>query len=111
VVAALAQLRACRVVTLTGPGGIGKTTLAMEVARQVDELIADEVHLVRLAAVGTGRYVAEAFATQLGVPTTGPGAAAIDAVIDHLASRRALLVVDWPGPPGVGLASRTPAAT
>jgi predicted ATPase/DNA-binding SARP family transcriptional activator len=94
VVATLAQLRACRVVTLTGPGGIGKTTLAMEVARQVDEMIADEVHLVRLAAVGTGRYVAEAFATQLGVPTTGPGAAAIDAVIDHLASRRALLVVD-----------------
>ncbi len=94
ITSALAQLRAGRVVTLTGPGGVGKTTVAMEVARRSDDTIADEVHLIRLAAVESGPYVAEAFATQLGVLSAGPGAAAIDAVAEHLTNRRTLLVVD-----------------
>jgi predicted ATPase len=90
----LAQLNESRIVTLTGPGGVGKTTLALEAARRAGNTIADQVHLVRLAAVDAGAHVREVFATQLGVLAAGPGAAAVDAVVDHLTNRRALLVVD-----------------
>jgi predicted ATPase/DNA-binding SARP family transcriptional activator len=91
--AALQRLREARVVTLTGPGGVGKTTLVLEVARRADETLADQVHLIRLAALEAGADVAEAFATQLGLPAAGPGAAAA-AVVEHLTRARALLVVD-----------------
>ena len=94
VAAALQRLGEARVVTLTGPGGVGKTTLALEIARRVDETLADEIHLIRLAALEPGTDVAEAFAAQLGVVGTGPGAASADAVVEHLARGRALLVVD-----------------
>src|SRR5690606_15772538 len=48
--AVLAILRDSRVVTLTGPGGVGKTTLALEAARHVDATFAEPVYLIRLAA-------------------------------------------------------------
>ncbi|NJC68595.1 AAA family ATPase [Planosporangium thailandense] len=94
VTTALQRLRTARVVTLTGPGGVGKTTLALEIARGVDDTLADEVHLIRLAALEQGADVAEAVAAQLGIAASGPGAEAADAVFDHLARRRPLLVVD-----------------
>jgi predicted ATPase/DNA-binding SARP family transcriptional activator len=94
VAAALQRLREARVVTLTGPGGVGKTTLVLEVARRVDATLADQVHLIRLAALEAGADIAEAFAAQLGLLTAGSGAAAAEAVVEHLTRSRALLVVD-----------------
>ncbi|WP_248963818.1 AfsR/SARP family transcriptional regulator [Sphaerisporangium perillae] len=91
---ALQRLREARAVTLTGPGGVGKTTLALEVARRADETLADHVRLIRLAPLEAGADVAEAFAAQLGLMTGGPGAASAEAVVEHLARSRALLVVD-----------------
>ncbi|GAA2340824.1 BTAD domain-containing putative transcriptional regulator [Dactylosporangium salmoneum] len=81
----LDQLRAARVVTLVGPGGVGKTTLALEAARHADP--GEAVRFVRLAAVPAGADVAEAVAVQLGVP-------AAEAVAGHLAGARTLLVLD-----------------
>lgn len=87
-------LRASRLVTLTGPGGVGKTTLALEVARSVEPAVGQEVRLVRLAGLEGGSRVENAFASALGVLTTGPGSAAADALLAWLADRRVLLVVD-----------------
>jgi predicted ATPase/DNA-binding SARP family transcriptional activator len=90
----LDQLRAGRVVTLTGPGGVGKTTLSLEAARQAGPEIADTVHIIRLAALEPAADVAGAFVTQLGIEGPGAGPQAVEAVAEHLRHRRALLVVD-----------------
>ncbi|MFF5228354.1 BTAD domain-containing putative transcriptional regulator [Dactylosporangium sp. NPDC000521] len=90
----LQELRAARLVTLTGPGGVGKTTLSLETARRIEPAIADTVHIIRLAALAPDADVAEAFAAQLGVQSPGPGTLAAEAVAGHLQHRRALLVVD-----------------
>ncbi|GLX09567.1 BTAD domain-containing putative transcriptional regulator [Microbispora sp. NBRC 16548] len=96
VAAALERLAESRLVTLTGPGGMGKTTLAFEIARRAsetpDETQADRVLLVRLAALEPGADVAAAFAAELGVPPQGTATA--DAVEEHLRDGRTLLVVD-----------------
>jgi predicted ATPase/class 3 adenylate cyclase len=85
-------LREGRLVTLTGPGGAGKTRLALEVARSVGAERADGVWLVDLAAINDENLVAEA--TMAGLGLRGRDAAARDALRSHLAGRDALLVVD-----------------
>ena len=57
----------CRLVTVTGPGGVGKTRLAGEVARQVAGRFADGVWLVELAPVGDPAVVPAVVAAALGV--------------------------------------------
>src|SRR5262249_32753888 len=81
-----------RLVTLTGPGGSGKTRLALEVARAIGAERADGVWLVELAAVDDAELVAEATMTALGL--RGSDVEARDAVRSHLAGRDALLLLD-----------------
>ena len=82
-----------RLVTLSGPGGAGKTRLAGEVARQVAGRFADGVWLAELAAVRDPARVAAAVAAALGIRDL-PSVAAADAVAHALARRQLLLVLD-----------------
>jgi predicted ATPase len=87
------QLSQYRLVTVTGPGGAGKTRLAGEVARQVAGRFADGVWLVELAAVRDPARVAAAVAAALGIRGLPPVAAA-DAQAQALGRRQLLLVLD-----------------
>ena len=60
------QLGQCRLVTVTGPGGAGKTRLAGEVARRVAGRFADGVWLAELAALRDPAQVVPAVAAALG---------------------------------------------
>ena len=82
-----------RLVTVTGPGGAGKTRLAGEVARQVAGRFADGVWLAELAAVRDPAQVAAAVAAALGIREL-PSVAAADALAHALARRQLLLVLD-----------------
>jgi predicted ATPase len=82
-----------RLVTLVGPGGIGKTRLALAAAADVRADFPDGVAAVLLAAVDQPELIAPAVASALGLPETfGRGPA--DAVADFLRPRRMLLVLD-----------------
>jgi predicted ATPase/DNA-binding CsgD family transcriptional regulator len=87
------QLDQYRLVTVTGPGGAGKTRLAGEVARQVAGQFADGVWLAELAAVRDPAQVAAAVAAALGIREL-PSVAAADALAYALARRQLLLVLD-----------------
>jgi len=82
-----------RLVTLTGPGGAGKTRLAVQVARQVAGRFADGAWLVELAAVADPAQVASVVATALGVREQ-PGLPAAEALARTLARQQVLLLLD-----------------
>ena len=82
-----------RLVTVTGPGGSGKTRLAGEVAQQVTDQFADGVWLVELAPVEDPALVAAAVTATLGIRDQ-PGVPAPDVVAQVLARQQLLLVLD-----------------
>ncbi len=82
-----------RQVTVTGPGGVGKTRLAGEVVRRVASRFADGVWLVELAAVTDPARMPSAVATALGIPER-LGVTVTDSVAGVLAGRQMLLVLD-----------------
>jgi hypothetical protein len=82
-----------RLVTVTGPGGSGKTRLAAEVAREVAARFADGAWLVELAPVADPALVAPVVAVALGVRDQ-PGVPAVEGVARVLARQQLLLVLD-----------------
>lgn len=80
-------------VTLSGPGGVGKTHLALRVAGELLTTFHDGVFLVPLAALSEPALVAGAIAQPLQVAETG-GQSLLDALREHLRDRRVLLVLD-----------------
>ncbi|MFZ0190568.1 MAG: LuxR C-terminal-related transcriptional regulator [Streptosporangiaceae bacterium] len=82
-----------RLVTVTGPGGVGKTRLAGEVAQRVADRFADGVWLVELTAVTDPAQVSSAVAAALGVGER-PGVPVSDVLAGVLASWQVLLVLD-----------------
>ncbi len=88
-----AALHRSRLVTLTGPGGVGKTRLAVEVGRREVGRRRDGVWLVDLAAGPETPAVAEETARVLGVQAQG-GRGVIEALRRYLRDRELLLVLD-----------------
>jgi predicted ATPase/DNA-binding CsgD family transcriptional regulator len=82
-----------RLVTVTGPGGMGKTRLASEVARGVAGRFADGVWLVELASVQDPALVQAAVSNALGAGQA-PGTSLIDSLAAVLGRQQLLLVLD-----------------
>jgi predicted ATPase len=88
-----AAVKAHRLVTLTGVGGVGKTRLAVEVAGQLADEFPDGVWFFELAAVTDPAAVPDAVAAVLGT-TQQPGKTVSESVAAALAGRVRLLVID-----------------
>ena len=86
-------LRAHRLVTLTGVGGVGKTRLALEVAAHLAADFPDGVWFFELAAVADPAAVPDAVAAVLGI-TQQPGKTVSESVAAALEGRARLLVFD-----------------
>lgn len=82
-----------RLLTLTGAGGIGKTRLSLEIARQIRPDFAGNTHVVPLAEVPDASLVAAAIAGHLGLPEPG-SVDARSALVAGLRDARLLLVLD-----------------
>ena len=82
-----------RLVTLTGPGGVGKTSLALHVAHQLLEPLRGDVVFVELAAIRDPALVIAAVAGALGV-REGAGESVAEALARELVDREMLLVLD-----------------
>ncbi|MGV0815820.1 protein kinase [Mycolicibacterium boenickei] len=86
-------LGSSRLVTLTGVGGVGKTTVAVETARVMAQTFADGVWLVELGDLNKPRLLGEVVASAIGLHHH-PGGQSIELLIAYLHDREALLVLD-----------------
>ncbi len=93
VIAALTCRAGVRLVTLTGPGGVGKTRLAIRVTEQIAPDFPDGIWFVSLAAVPSAELVAASVAQVLEVELTG-GDAIEKEIAQHIGGKRALLIMD-----------------
>jgi len=94
---ALAQVAALcgqhRLVTLWGPGGMGKSRLSLQLGRELLDRFTDGVWLVELAPVQAADRVPQAVADALGVQEA-PGQPLAEALARHLRERQLLLILD-----------------
>lgn len=81
------------IVTLHGPGGVGKTRLALEAAASMAASFPDGLHLVELSPITDPSLVASTVATAVGVrPLAGQDV--LDVLVRHLAEGQRLLILD-----------------
>jgi predicted ATPase len=90
---AVALLGSTRLLTLTGPGGTGKTRLSLQVAAAAADEFPDGVWFVPLEPVREPALVIPTVARALGVADSR-NRAAIEVLADHIGERRMLLVLD-----------------
>ncbi|MEV5384401.1 AAA family ATPase [Streptomyces sp. NPDC052721] len=86
-------LERCRLVTLVGVGGVGKTRLAKRIVREVAERFADGTYCAELADLGSDHAVAEAVASAVGV-VAGARQDPLSALAGALRGRSVLLLLD-----------------
>src|SRR5216683_3738327 len=91
---AAALLAQCRLLTLTGPGGAGKTRLAVQLASVVADQFPDGVWFVDFSPLADATFVWDQVAMTLGVKDSGRGKTWAETVGRFLASRQVLLVLD-----------------
>jgi predicted ATPase/DNA-binding CsgD family transcriptional regulator len=98
-------LRTARLVTVTGPGGVGKTRVALRAAAQFGTAqfaesgaFPDGIWLVELSGLHDPELLPDTVATALGLPGTGLASTGshsqLDAILDHLRDQRLLLILD-----------------
>ena len=85
--------RTVRLVTLAGPGGVGKTRLAIEVARRMAGVFAHDICFVELTGVTDEKSVDDTVAAALHLPTNA-GRSSTGAILDYLREKTMLLVLD-----------------
>src|SRR6266508_5158408 len=82
----------CRLLTLVGPGGAGKTRLALEAAARRVDRYPHGVHFVPLVSVAAPEFLASAVAESVQFPLSGFSAQ--EQLLDYLSERSTLLVLD-----------------
>ena len=83
----------CRLLTLVGPGGIGKTRLAVQAARERVALFPDGIYFVPLVAVPTADLLLNAIANTLGMTVHGLETA-VSPLLTHLKNKHILIILD-----------------
>lgn len=83
----------CRLITLSGSGGVGKTRLALRAARELRRAFRDKVAFVELAELRDAKPLAGTVAARLGLHEQSPRTA-IDAIVEHIRPSPMLLVLD-----------------
>ncbi len=91
---ALDLLESTRILTLLGPGGTGKTRLALQVAAEAAEGFADGVYFVGLAEVADAALIPSTILTSLGAAPAAGMRSPAERVAELLADRSVLLVLD-----------------
>ncbi|HET6744946.1 MAG TPA: adenylate/guanylate cyclase domain-containing protein [Candidatus Limnocylindria bacterium] len=85
-------LESARLLTLTGPGGTGKTRLSLQLAADATERFHDGVYFVPLGTIGEPGLVMPTIAQALGMPD--PGGGALERLAEQLAGKQVLFVLD-----------------
>jgi predicted ATPase/DNA-binding SARP family transcriptional activator len=82
-----------RLLTLAGPGGSGKTRLAIQLAVSVPDAFSNGIWFVDLSPLSDPALVPSAIASALGV-SEQPGRALLDSLLDYVSSKELLLILD-----------------
>ena len=81
-----------RLLTLTGPGGTGKTRLSLQIAADAADSFTDGIYFVPLGTISQSDLVVPTIAQALGL--VDPGTHPLDRLVDSIGARRILLVLD-----------------
>lgn len=83
----------CRLLTLTGPGGIGKTQLAIEAAQRQNSIFPDGFCFIPLQSLNSHEFIVSALVGGLGFPVS-PSNDLFEQLLDYLREKSLLLVMD-----------------
>jgi predicted ATPase/DNA-binding CsgD family transcriptional regulator len=86
-------LGSARLVTVSGPGGVGKTRVALRAAAQLSGQFSGGIQLVELSGLRDAELLPNTVATQLGLPEQD-ARSQLDAIIEYLRNRHLLLILD-----------------